>query len=100
MRVKYKVNSYNNRRYSRPWLAKVESWVVGGNPKLEFMSSLDAHTVIADMAVGDIVKFGQKDYRGSNTINKFGYVDETGEIIEISAEEARGMFDKLEENSL
>lgn len=38
IRIAVTFGSYNARRYSRPWIARITSWPVGGTPELAFGS--------------------------------------------------------------
>ena len=67
---------YNPRRYSRPWIARVLDWAVGMAPNLEWgrfqggsggPGLLEVHA-----GSGDIVRWGQKDRRGKNTVSQRG----------------------------
>lgn len=96
IRATKEFEGYNRKRYSQPWIAKVTSWDVGSNPTLEFGSFLgeagDAGSVEIKAAVGTIVKYGQKDYRGNNTVNQFAVVNQDGSLSDLTAEEARELF--------
>lgn len=87
--------SYNDRRYSRPWIAVVSNWEVGGRPELEFGSwvgnARDGGIVEIKAKDGDIIRWGRKDNRGNGTMNKWG-VFRNGEIEEITPETARELF--------
>lgn len=97
LRVTVSFGAYNPRRYSRPWVARVSSWPVGGQPALDFGVFIgDAKNGgVAELAArtGDIVRWGQKDQRGSNT-PRYGIVQKDGSIAECSGEEAREAYGK------
>lgn len=38
MRVTRRFGRYDDRRYGRPWIARVTSWPVGGRPEMEWGS--------------------------------------------------------------
>lgn len=89
--VKHRVGAYNERRYSKPWIARITKWDIGSYPVLEFgSSSADCAEIAAQ--VGDVIKFGQKDYRGSNTINSFAVVTANGDFETITEDKARELF--------
>lgn len=82
--------SYNTRRYSRPWIARVTEWAIGRGPELEFGGNIGAHMVEIEAAPGALVKFGQKDTRrGNGTENEFGIVRGGGEVERVGAVRAR-----------
>jgi hypothetical protein len=90
--VTYEVESYNTKRYSKPWIAKITSWNVGSYPTLYFGAS---STYVAEISAkpGDIIKYGQKDYRNlPRSDNEFGLVLETGEIERITENQAKILF--------
>lgn len=61
---------YNERRYSKPWIARVN---FDRTPKGEFIwgdwvgRAGEAGTLVITVNEGDIVASGQKDNRGNNT---------------------------------
>jgi len=95
-RVSMEWHGYNDRRYSKPWIALVTAWPVGGNPELTFGGytgddsggelEISAHP-------GDVLKFGQKDYRNPrHTRSDFGVVEADLTVREITPAEARKLF--------
>jgi hypothetical protein len=86
--VIFKVGTYNSRRYSKPWIAKIKSWPVGKQSVLEFGASYETFAEV-DAIPGDVIRFGQKDSRGQNTTNTYGLVQEDLQILEVSELEAR-----------
>jgi len=95
-RIAVPFGSYNARRYSKPWLAKVVSWTVGHRPELLFGSYIgtDEGGEAEIMArPGDIVRFGQKDNRRNASENDWGVVQDDGTIRKITQVEARALFD-------
>ena len=91
-------HTYNERRFSKPWIAVVETWPVGGRPTLRWGSWLGKEGQVGELEidanVGDVVKFGQKDYRKrSGTVSKFGVVHSNGTIMEVPEKEAREFFE-------
>lgn len=82
--------SYNERRYSRPWCAKV--YLQQFTIKYDFCGVYTgsvglAGSVMVDATVGDVVAAGQKDYRGNSSIHKFFLVEENG-LKEVTKDEA------------
>lgn len=74
-------SSYNHRRYSTPWVCRMEE---GG--KFDFSTKIGTYTgnglkgeegdlVVFDPIVGQVYGYGQKDYRGGNTEIKFAMWD-------------------------
>lgn len=95
MRYTYTVSSYNDRRYSKPWIALITDWPIGGHPKLQFSCAIDNQTAELEANPGTIVKLGQKDYRKpSHSINNFGVTDIHGNITIINGAEARKLFEE------
>lgn len=73
--------SYNGRRYGRPWMARIKSFT--GRPELEFQKyvyngSDNGGEVAFEAEVGEVVRIGQKDFRGNNTMNDFYRVTVSG----------------------
>lgn len=98
MRVSLKYNSYNARRYSRPWIAKITSWPVGGKPEIEWGRYLGDDSdgeVEIDANPGDIVRSGQKDRRGNNGSADWYIVDQDGSLDSTDAPEARKHWDAI-----
>lgn len=81
---------YNERRYSRPWGAKI-TFPNGVKPSYEFVGHWDGRAVIMKAEAGDVVAFGQKDNRGNNTIKEFFVVGENGDLRPVSESEARAI---------
>jgi len=76
-RITMEFDGYNAKRYSSPWLAKVINWPVGEYPQLKFGAYLGGQgggecEIMA--AIGDVVKYGQKDRRRNFNMNEFGIV--------------------------
>lgn len=89
--VTFSVGDYNQRRFSRPWIALISGWDVGGYPALKFGSASSCQAEVA-AAPGALVKYGQKDNRGHAGTNEFGIVSKTGEIQRITEGEAKKAF--------
>ncbi|WP_109486010.1 hypothetical protein [Occallatibacter savannae] len=95
-RVAISFDSYNPRRYSRPWIARVVAWAVGQKPELQFggycgddgggEAEIIAHP-------GDIIRYGQRDgRRPDRSINEWAVVEEDYSVRDIKQTEARGLF--------
>jgi hypothetical protein len=97
MRVAIEFIAYNERRYSKPWIAKVVDWPTGKQPTLEFgvyIGSDSGGEVEIDADENDVIRYGQKDYRRSSSINSWARVDPYGNFIDITASEARKLYHK------
>ena len=72
--IKIETNSFNARRYSKPWIARV---TFGADGKAQYAwgdwvgtvtsGNGSAGTLVIAVKDGDIVAAGQKDHRGGNT---------------------------------
>ncbi len=97
VRITRTFSSYNFRRYSKPWMARVTAWPVGGKPELEFgryLGNDDGGEVEIMARPGDIIRWGQRDGRGNKTVNNWGVVEADGTLREITQAEARTLFGK------
>jgi hypothetical protein len=93
MLIRYEVSSYNTRRYSKPWIAKIVSWQSGKLPDLEFGVAIDDTTAEIEAQPGSLVRFGQKDYRNPrNTIAAYAVVSDQGKLNELSASKAHDWY--------
>ena len=88
MRVTVTFPSYNQRRYGKPWIAKVLDWPIGKAPTLSF-GGLVGLTVEINAAPTDIVRWGQRDTRGNHTASRWGIVQADGSVQECDPETAR-----------
>lgn len=97
IRVSIKYGLYNDRRYGKPWIARVTSWPVGGRPEIEWGSYLgdDSGGECEIMAsAGDIIRSGQKDHRkASGTANDWYLAQADGSCRSIDQSEARKLWD-------
>lgn len=92
MRITINYDSYNQRRYGKPWIGKITSWPVGGNAEIAWGSYLgddNGGDVEIEAAAGDIIRSGQKDHRGNNTSANWYIVQADGAIVETNAAEAK-----------
>lgn len=83
MQITLKTSGYNDRRYSRPWIAKVDFSDPRGT--FEFGQWIGANgeagELIVDATPGDIVAEGQKDFRKpSNSSPNYRVVKEDGTL--------------------
>lgn len=96
MRVAVDFGGYNERRYSKPWIARITAWPVGGKPEMEFggyLGNASGGEVEIMARPGDIIRYGQKDFRNPKyTTAYFALVRENGEIETVTAEEARKAY--------
>jgi hypothetical protein len=95
MRIAVEFGSYNQRRYSKPWISKVTAWAVGKSPDVEFGGYIgDDNGGEAEIMakVGDIIRYGQKDGRGNNTESLWAVVEEGGTLRKVTMIEARKLF--------
>jgi hypothetical protein len=96
MRTVIKWGRYNEKRYGKPWIAKVTAWPIGGRPTIEFgeyVGDEDGGEVEILARPGQIVKYGQKDHRNeSGTLNCFGVVTDDGMVHPIKMIKARNLF--------
>lgn len=95
MRFAKKFTAYNDRRYGKPWIAKVAAWGVGQRPELVWGrylgDSLGGECEI-ECEAGDLIRYGQKDNRGGSTIAKYAIVMDAVVAIEISEPNAARYF--------
>jgi hypothetical protein len=95
-RISVEYDGYNGRRYSRPWIARVTAWPVGGSPTMEWGSYVgdDHGGEVEIMATpGDIIRDGQRDNRGNhNTVSNWSVVMADYTLRKINQVEARKLF--------
>src|ERR1017187_6378175 len=68
-RVSVGYDAYNSRRYSKPWIARIIAWPVGGVPTMEsgsYVGDKKGGEVEIMAGPGDIIRDGQRDGRGGN----------------------------------
>jgi hypothetical protein len=102
MRIAKRFAGYNPRRYGKPWIARITSWPVGGKPDIEwgtFVGDDEGGEVEILANVGDIVRVGQRDHRGSNTFANWYVVQEDGALQLVDAAAARKAYDEKMANS-
>lgn len=101
MRIAIEFSTYNERRYSRPWIFLVEKWETGKLPAGHFGNFTGRPGQNGDAEIeakpGDIIRWGQKDYRnGKYTESNWGIVNYDGTVTEIPQKQARTIFLKGE----
>ena len=93
--------AYNHRRYSRPWVALVV------DAKPDFSAEVGRYTaksgdagelVIVDPQVGQVFTYGQKDYKGRNTVTAYCVYTEKG-LVEVPADKLSSVQEIIEQNS-
>lgn len=92
IRVAVEWSGYNARRYSRPWIAAITAWPVGGKPELGWggYAGDDSGGELEIMAApGDIIRYGQRDGRGNGGSNEWAIVQQDGTISGCTQAEAR-----------
>jgi hypothetical protein len=95
MRIAMNFDGYNKRRYSAPWIGRIIEWETGKKPVMNwgrYIGDDDGGEVEIEATPGDIVRIGQKDYRGNNTTADWYEVLEHGLLNEVSATKARELF--------
>jgi len=84
--------SYNTRRYSKPWGARVR--FNDNRPQYEFCGHWDGKSVVIDAEIGDVLAFGQKDYRGNKGCRLFFIAQPDGKLLEVNEREARSHWNE------
>lgn len=95
MRVSLHFDRYNDRRYSKPWIATIASWPVGGRAELIFgayLGTANGGDVEIAAKIGDIIRAGQKDHRGNTGRNEWYVVEADGSLRMIDEVEARNLY--------
>lgn len=96
MTITKEFGSYNQRRYSRPWIARVSAWPVGGRAELAWGTFLgDDNGGEAEVAAvpGDVVRYGQKDLRKPNgSTANWAIVQADGSLVDCKESEAAKAF--------
>ena len=88
-------NSYNARRYSKPWVARITTWPVGGKPEIQWGSYLgdDSGGEVEIMAFpGDIIRYGQKDGRGNGGSSEWAIAQADGTLQVVDQAAARKAY--------
>lgn len=96
VRITISTASYNDRRYTKPWIARITSWGVGGRPDMEFGGFLGRPGTAGELEImaraGDVIRRGQKDLRGGNTVADWFVVQTDLSLAPVSEPEARAAF--------
>lgn len=78
---------YNQRRYSRPWIARVD-FSHDQNGEFHFGDWVGDHRngsagiLVIEVETGDIIATGQKDFRQpKNSAPNWYYVSESGDLV-------------------
>lgn len=97
-RVAISFRSYNPRRYSRPWIARVVVWAVGKKPELEFghyVGDDDGGEAEIIAYPGNIIRYGQRDgRRPDKSINEWAVVEDDYSVRDIKQTEASALFEQ------
>jgi len=103
MDIVIETDTYNEKRYSRPWIAYVRFETAKG--EFEFGDFIGEHGYegllkLINIKVGDIVARGQKDYRKPRNSAPTYYIveNEKGDLKEISKKNAYLHYHKQKEN--
>ena len=95
MDIRIEYNSYNQRRYSRPWISKVTNWPAGQRPTIEwgqYEGDDNGGEVVMIAQPGDIIRHGQKDNRGNNSSRDWYIVSGSGELAPTTEAEAHKSY--------
>jgi hypothetical protein len=97
MRIVVTYESYNPRRYSRPWIGRVTNWRIGVDPEMEWGGFTgDGRTggiVEVEANPGDIIRHGQKEWRNVKaSLRYWRVVEDDGTLRKVTPAEAREHF--------
>ena len=89
-RIEIKTGSYNQRRYSKPWIAIIDFSI---DPKGDFKwgtwigdhNSGSEGLLVIDTAEGDIIAQGQKDFRQPRNSTPIYYHVHDGQLIPVTS---------------
>jgi hypothetical protein len=87
MLIEIPFSSYNPRRYSKPWGAKIT--FAGPRPEFDFAGHWDGNAVVISAEPGEVICYGQRDNRGKGTTKQFAIVQADGKIADVSESTAR-----------
>lgn len=92
MKILVNYESYNQRRYSAPWIAKVnEKAKISFGEKIGSYTGNHAHGESGQLYFYDapvenqVYAYGQKDYRGNNSIKKY-CIYKNGQFLEVPSQ--------------
>lgn len=100
MKIEIKTTSYNQKRYSKPWIAVVD---FSKNPKGDYNwgnwvgdhSNGSDGLLVIEANEGDIIAKGQKDFRQPKNSTPTYYQVRNGELVELTGKaEAYQVADK------
>ena len=96
--VRVTVDSYNSRRYSKPWIARATAWPTGANmPTLDWGAYVgnDSGGELQLVACpGEVVRWGQRDHRNPKcTVAAYGVVAADGTIHRVDPVVAKQVMD-------
>lgn len=92
-RIEINTNSYNQRRYSKPWIAIVD-FSVDPHGEYKWGTWIGDHSngseglLLIDAEEGDIIARGQKDFRQPRNSAPTYYQVVNGELVEIASRAA------------
>lgn len=93
MVISIEFGSYNDRRYSRPWISRVTAWPTGKAPTPvwgRYLGTAAGGEVEIEAEPGDVVRWGQKDNRKiSGSESYWGIVQADGTVTKVTEPEAR-----------
>lgn len=96
MTIRIPFADYNHRRFSRPWIAKVTAWPVGGRATLQWGTFLGDHhggEVEIEAEPGEVIRYGQKDHRaGNRTSAEWAIVGSDGAVNNCTEAHAAKVF--------
>lgn len=95
VRVAIQMGSYNQRRYSRPWIGVITSWPVGGKPEIKwgcYVGDESGGELEIMAQPGDVIRHGQKDLRGNGSESNWAVVTPDGSLRDVDAAEARKLY--------
>lgn len=83
MNIQINTSQYNEKRYGKPWIAKVD--FIDGKPVYHFGNWVGQNgyegLLEIDAEINDVIATGQKDFRKpSNSAPDFYFVNENGEL--------------------
>jgi hypothetical protein len=88
MIIERRFGSYNDRRYGKPWGARI-TFPDGIRPKYDFAGHWDGTSVVINAEAGEVLAFGQKDHRGKHHENRWYIVQADGTLEETTEPQAR-----------
>ncbi len=104
MEIIIETDSYNEKRYSRPWIACVTFETAKG--EFNFGDFIGEHgdeglLKLIKVEIGDIMARGQKDYRKArNSVPRYYIVEGSNEFKEISKKDAYLHYQKQKINHI